>query len=87
MGSAVDRRETVAAPHGWGTRRGGGISGRSQRDSCCSPRVGNWESRWDQRQIVEGQLLRSPRVGDWESRWDQRQIVEGQLLRSPRVGD
>ena len=57
MGSAADRRETVAAPHGWGTGRGGKISGRSQRDSCCSPRVGNWERRWDQRQIAERQLL------------------------------
>ena len=82
VGSAADRRETVAAPHGWGTGRGGKISGRSQRDSCCSPRVGDWERRWDQRQIVERQLLRSPRVGDWERRRDQRQIAEGQLMRS-----
>ena len=59
MGSAADRRETVAAPHGWGTGRGGKIIGRSQRerDSCCSPRVGDWERRWDQRQIAERQLL------------------------------
>ena len=80
MGSAADRIETVAAPHGWGTGRGGGISGRSQRDNCCSPQVGDGESRWDQRQIVERQLLRSPWVGDWERRGDQRQIVERQLL-------
>ena len=85
MGSPADWRETTAAPHGWGSGRGGGIACRLERDYRCSPWVGEGERRYERRQIVES-LLVFPTGGEVGEGVGYRRQIGERLVLLPTGG-